>query len=204
MRISGAAVTTGESMKTRLLALSTVGLGCALAGCGGNDHHYYYYDSPPDSACPGAPTDQVQHVDIETGEMLTADPGQGAGVFVEYAAGGEYHVFATCDTSTSGLSCQWVMVTSIDPTLSLGAKDDGTLEDDDSITRVDKGAVRLLFNSGSDFDGAVLTVPPGEKLRLNVMLDGCYTTNLVSWISSGTMVQNGAPTDPVDFVPSSP
>jgi hypothetical protein len=185
--------------------MATAGLGCVLSGCG-SDHHYYYSDgtAPDDSACPGALTNQVQRVDIETGEMLTADPGQGAGVFVEYAAGGAYHVFSTCDTNTSGFSCQWLMIASIDPTLSMTVKDDGDLESDDSITRVDKGAVKLLFNSGADFDGAVLTVPPGEKLRLNVMLDGCYTTNLVSWISSGTTVQNGAPTDPVDFVPTSP
>jgi hypothetical protein len=200
-----AAVTTGESMKACLLALTTAGLGFVLTGCG-NDHHSYYSDgyAPVDSACPGAPTDKVQTVSIETGEMLTADPGQGAGVFVEYAAGGAYHVFSTCDTSTSGFDCQWAMIASIDPTLSLTFKDDGDLESDDSITRVDKGAVKLLFNSGADFDGAVLTVPPGEKLRLNVMLDGCYTSNLVSWISNGTTVQNGAPTDPVDFVPTSP
>lgn len=206
---AGAAATTGDSMRTRLLVLSSAAVCLALTGCGDGRTHYYYAPNPPDdSACPGAPTDSPRSVDIETGEMLTADPGQGAGVFVEYAAGGAYHVFSTCDTKLSNDRCQWLMVASIDPTLSLSVKDDGDLEYDDpdypdAITRVDQGAVRLSFDVGDDFDGAVLTVPPGEKLRLNVMLDGCYTTNLVSWIS-GTTVENGAPTDPVDFVPTSP
>jgi len=183
--------------------MTSAAFGCALTGCGSDHHDYAGYGPSGDAACPGAPTENVKSVDIETGEMLTADPGAGAGVFVEYAAGGAYHVFSTCDTNTSGLSCQWLMVASVDPTLSLAFKSDGDLESDDSITRVDAGAVRLLFNSGADFDGAVLTAPAGEKLRLNVMLDGCYTSNLVSWIS-GTTVENGAPTDPVDFVPTSP
>jgi len=186
-------------MKSGLHAIAAVAFASLTYGCGGDGHYYDGYAGGYASST----STNVLRVDIDTGETLTADAGQGAGLFVEYVTGGAYHVFSTCDTDKSGFSCEWRMVASVDPTLALSVKDDGDLEKDDVITRIDKGAVNLLFNSDSDFDGAVLTVPAGEKLRLNVLLDGAVDASLVNWVSDGS-VRTGAPSDPVDFVPTSP
>lgn len=42
---------------------------------------------------------------VDTGEVMTAVPGEGIGVFVEYAAGGKWRVAWTCDTAKSGHAC---------------------------------------------------------------------------------------------------
>src|SRR3954468_10911544 len=108
-------------MKRRLLWGTLGALVPLAAGCTSNDSYDAYpYD-------PGPPNN-VLRMDIDTDQTLVANPGDGAGLFVEYAAGGEYHVFSACDTNKSDYVCHWVVVASIDPTLSMEATDDGTLE----------------------------------------------------------------------------
>jgi hypothetical protein len=186
-------------MQGRLLSISLVALAPLAAGCGSHDGYYDGYNYDPGYTNPA----NILRVDIDTDQTLEADPGEGAGLFVEYAAGGMYHVFSTCDTNHSNFSCEWLVVASIDPTLSMEVTDDGNLEKDDAITRIDKGAVRLLFVSDADFDGAVLKVPEGERLRLNWLLDGFADATQLSWVSDGS-VHTGAPSDPLDLEPTSP
>jgi hypothetical protein len=185
-------------MKRRLLSASALALAALATGCGTSGHDDAYAQDPGFTA----PAD-VQRVGIDTGGTVSADAGDGAGLFVEYSTGGEYHVFTTCDTNISKQYCEWRIVASIDPAQSLDFTDDGNFEADDSITRIDDGAVRLVFVSDVDFDGAVLKVPPGEPLRLNWLLDGFARTDMLSWVSGGT-VQTGAPSDPVDLEPTTP
>jgi hypothetical protein len=49
-------------------------------------------------------------VDIDTDKTMNAKPGEGVGVFAEYAAGGHWHIWWTCDTNvnTAGpLTCDF-------------------------------------------------------------------------------------------------
>jgi len=46
-------------------------------------------------------------VEIDTDQTMTADPGQGVGVFVEYGKGGHWHVWWTCDTAKTRQSCDF-------------------------------------------------------------------------------------------------
>jgi hypothetical protein len=186
-------------MKRCLFSFVLVAVAPLATGCGGSDGYSDGYAYDPGYSSP----DNILRVDIDTDQTIETDPGEGAGLFVEYAAGGAYHVFSTCDTNRSNFSCEWLVVASIDPTLSLEVAEDGDLEKDDSITRIDKGAVRLRFVSDADFDGAVLTVPEGERLRLNWLLDGFADSTQLTWISGGA-VHTGAPSDPLDLLPTSP
>ncbi|HEX4335341.1 MAG TPA: hypothetical protein VH062_05475 [Polyangiaceae bacterium] len=204
-----AAAIIGERMKTAGFAVvSVVSMACGglAVGCGSDHDSGYGYGSGEKVSDYGdlcqlqRPT-ASQSVDIDTDQTLDADPG--AGVFVEYAAGGTYHLFTTCDTDTSKLSCRWSFTASIDPTLSLAVTDDGSLESDDTITRLDKGGVRLDFTTDADADGVAIKVPAGESLRLNMLLDGCYDPRFVNWVSDGS-VRTGSPSDPLVFVPTSP
>lgn len=185
-------------MKLRLIPVSLLVLAPLSAGCSSHDDYYDQYPSDP-----YAPPENVLRMSIDTNQTLQADPGEGAGLFVEYAEGGEYHVFATCDTNHSDYNCGWSIVASIDPTLSMDFTDDGDLEKGDEITRIDQGAVRLDFLVGADFDGVVLKVPPGERFRLNWLLDSVAQEDKLSWVSEGA-VKTGAPSDPLDLEPTSP
>ena len=199
-----AADITGNSMKNSSFAGLLVVLAPLAAGCGSHDT----YADPNGPYDPGFtdPSD-VSRVNIDTNQTVSADPGEGVGLFVEYATGGEYHVFATCDTKTSSnmghFACTWIVTASIDPSLRMEVTDDGNLEKNDTITRIDDGAVRLNFVVDDDFDGAVLNVPDGSApLRLSWLLDGFANTAHLSWVSGGA-IQTGAPSDPLDLEPTS-
>ena len=44
-------------------------------------------------------------VAVDTDQVMNADPGQGVGIFTEYAAGGKWHIWWTCDTAISQTQC---------------------------------------------------------------------------------------------------
>jgi hypothetical protein len=52
-------------------------------------------------------------VEIDTDQTMSADPGQGVGVFVEYAKGGHWHVWWTCDTAKTRQSCEFSVSASV-------------------------------------------------------------------------------------------
>src|SRR6185295_8574160 len=85
----------------------------ALLACGyDNDNDVIVEDQTPTP--PAGPAPSVQNAPIDTGAALDTQPGQGAGVFIEYAAGGKWHLFTSCDTVKSGFGCIWdIIVTPI-------------------------------------------------------------------------------------------
>ena len=167
------------------------------------------------AGCDSAPSDfieptldpvEVFSVNVDTGATLAADaePGKTNGVFVEYATGGAWHVFMTCDSDVSGYACGWDVIASVDPTETLTVTDQTELEADDKVLRVDKGAVRLYFQTDSDTDGVRLTAPPGSPLSLDLIWNGPVDpASTVQWVSGGT-VHTGVPSNPVDFTPKTP
>lgn len=50
---------------------------------------------------------QPMLVEVETGKTLTASPGKGVGVFLQYAAGGHWTMWWTCDSELSGAPCSF-------------------------------------------------------------------------------------------------
>src|SRR4051812_26543720 len=85
-------------------------LGCLLAACGydNGDAHRAPADESSTS-CDDSPTTPVQ-TSIDTDGKIPTEPGQTAGVFVEYAAGGHWRLLTTCDTAYSGTACAWDII----------------------------------------------------------------------------------------------
>ena len=73
--------------------------GLLLTACAGHSNNNNH---PPPSTTPLT-------VVVDTNQTLnvTGQGGQGVGVFVQYAAGGHWHVAWACDTSLSGLPCDY-------------------------------------------------------------------------------------------------
>jgi hypothetical protein len=180
-----------------LLALVSLPL---FAACGYGDHTHGggYYDgsqNPPTSSA------TIEESTIDADSPLDIEAGAGAGVFVEYESGGVYHVTTSCDDTGQG-ACFWdVVITTLDGAVvqSVSPVD---LESDDSLSFAASNQVRLVAYTDSDFDGFTLQTDPGAAIELDALLDDVAANRYMFWVGDGAL-HGGAPSNPVDLVPSS-
>lgn len=173
-------------------------LAAPLVACGyghGSEHDGYHYPEGPDLTC----GDVVEEASIDTDELLDVDAGVGAGAFVEYEAGGTYHITTSCD---SGSDCLWdIMVQPLAGTIVSAAPLD--LEGDDSLSFGADDQLRLVAYTGRDFDGFMVQTEPGAPLRVDVLLDNACGNRYLFWVGDGAL-HSGAPSNPIDLSPSAP
>jgi hypothetical protein len=171
-----------------------------VIACSYGDHTSHYdggygrnsYYTPP------ATQGDIESATIDVDQLLDAEPGAGAGAFIEYESGGTYHVTTSCD---AGQACNWdIVVTPLDgATLrSVSAVD---LESDDSVTLGSVNQARLVALTGKDFDGFTLQTDPGAAIELDALLDNGAANRYMFWVGDGALI-SGAPSNPVDLVPS--
>jgi hypothetical protein len=154
-----------------------------------NDDIIVVDDPPP-------PDPVIDSVPIDQGEGLSADPGEGAGVFVEYLGDGSWSVWTTCDTDLTGSVCLYDIFATA-PDVRLTGEDD--LEGPDVVLQ-DLDTLQLQADTTNDFDGMVFATSPGEPVLIEVWLDGALDGSLVFWVAEGTILK-GLPTNPALFVP---
>jgi hypothetical protein len=165
------------------LLVGTASSGCVFVH---DDHH----DGVPD------PDPEIIAVGIDEGASLEADPGAGVGVFVEYQGGGDYRIWTTCDSEVTGYSCAFDLFLTAD---SLRVSDTEDLEGFDEASDLGD-EVDVSLDTDVDTDGVVVTTLDGAPLRLEVWLDGAPDAEFVYWVQGG-VIRQGAPSNPVDFVP---
>jgi hypothetical protein len=145
---------------------------------------------------------------IDTDATLQIDPGTGAGVYVEYAAGGHWHIRTTCDTGTdnSNPSCAWDVLVFPQDGHSLSNVTGEDLEPDDSLGTYAPSpeGYELLATTGSDVDGFTFDSDPGAGIKLDTLLGGTCTDSvrLVFWEGNGAL-HPGEPSNPLVLLPSS-
>jgi hypothetical protein len=153
-------------------------------------------EPPPVDAAP-------RLVAIDTGAAISSEPGVGVGIFVEYAEGGSWKIWTTCDTDTSRVVCSFDLYASVDTSsklLELGGSD---LEGPDEALVVEEGIAHFHAETGSDIDVLTLATTPGAIVRLDAYLDGQAQPRFVYWFGDGVL-HEGAPSNPVDFQPTAP
>ena len=174
-----------------------------FVACGYGDHTH---DQPFEGyGCGGygcgaaTPSQTIEAATIDTDQLLDVAPGK-AGVFIEYTAGGSYRFTTSCDV-VQGNACVWdLLVTPLDgaPVLGVGPVD---LESDDSVGIVSGSQARLVAYTGKDFDGFTLQTEPGAVIELDALLDNVAANPFMFWVGDGAL-HRGAPSNPVDLVPS--
>ncbi len=170
----------------------------SLAGCGYGHDRGDRYSVDDDQACGST----IEEATIDTDQLLEAKAGEGAGVFVEYEAGGAYHVSTACD-SYNGIPCYWdIVVRSLDGA-KISSVSPGDLERNDNLTFGADDELGLVAVTGEDYDGFSLQTAPGAALSVDVLLDGGCGNQYLFWVGDGA-VYGGAPSNPVYLVPSSP
>jgi hypothetical protein len=139
---------------------------------------------------------------IDTGAKLQTVAGDGVGAFIEYEQGGRWHVFTTCDTRLSGLPCYFNVIATLPEGASYGGLSEESLESEDGIYEYADG-VELATVTREDVDGMYFDAPAGEVVRFEVYLDDGLDARFIYWVGGGA-VHNGAPTNPIDLLPSAP
>ncbi|MGK4006345.1 hypothetical protein WMF31_27250 [Sorangium sp. So ce1036] len=186
----------------------------ALGGCiivdddGHHDHHGWHdeddWDNGDDWDDEPAPPDQDPwRVSIDTDALVSSEPGEGVGIFVEYAAGGTWTIWTTCDTNTSRVACSFDLYASVDTSSELFDIAGSELERTDTTRLVDEGIAYLHAETGSDVDAMTFTTTEGAIVRLEAYLDGEPQPRFIYWFGDGVL-HEGAPSNPIDFEPTSP
>jgi hypothetical protein len=174
-------------------------LASSLVGCGyGDDHHGRYDDDyDPVTSC----GDTIEEAVIDTDELLDVEAGEGAGAFVEYEAGGTYHITTSCDADNGG-DCLWdIVVAPVSGEIASAAPAD--LEGNDSLSFGSGDQLRLVAETGRDFDGFVVETEPGATLEIDALLDGGCGNRYLFWVGDGAL-HGGAPSNPMRLSPSAP
>jgi len=151
----------------------------------------------------------VSQSNIDTDRMIDIDAGQGAGVFIEYASGGHYHLRTACDTARSNSACHWDII--IDPqtgkTISNAAGEG--LTGPDTLTPypspTDSTALtsyHLVTETTTEVDGMTFDIDPGAAITVDAYLDNACAPEFMFWVGDGALHQ-GSASNPLTVTPSS-
>jgi hypothetical protein len=182
--------------RTFVLALVSAIVGCSYDG----DHHHDWANGPPTY------TGDIAQATIDVDATLTdIQPGQEAGAFIEYRAGGTWRVFTSCDSALVDANgqplppCVWdILVIPFRTPLRSVSMEGLEFED---IAEVDDAAAHLIAVTDADFDGMLVEAEPGEPVRVDVYLDNGPAERYVYWVEAGGL-NSGAPTNPIDLSPN--
>lgn len=169
--------------------IALVATALLASGCYDDHHHHHEDDLDPYFAT------------VDRGEVLTTELGAGAGLFVEYAEGGRWTLWTSCDTDLSGRPCFWDVYVSAQS--AIGSLDTQGFEaGEDVVDYSGDSSLAMFTTTTSGSDGITFSTEPGALIRLEVYLDGVDAPDYLVWFNSG--IQSGAPYNPVVFQPDAP
>ena len=204
-------------MKTGLrnaLLLGGATLAARAVACsdGGNHHHDYVVNAPgspvaDDGGTPpsgsSTPSPNPLLVDVDPDQTLNAVPGDGAGVFIEYSSGGHWHVWWTCDTNKTQLSCSWdVKVSEANGSIGKPAADATST----TIGSSSGSALEATSTTGANADGVRFDTAAGATITVSASIGGVYDGSFLFFVQNGKINGGymGTLTDPLKLEPASP
>lgn len=177
-----------------LLALLALPL---FVACGYGDHMSRRDGDP---GYPPSSSGNIEEATIDADQLLEIDPGAGAGAFIEYETGGTYHVTTSCDVGQGG-DCYWDIVVTPLADAALLSVSPFDLESDDSVVLGSGNQVRMVARTGKDLDGFSFQTDPGAAIEFDALLDDGPGNRYLFWVGDGAL-HSGAPSNPIDLVPS--
>jgi hypothetical protein len=175
-----------------LFSVGAAALALGATGCSGHDHGgngMVDADASP------------YFTTIDAGHTLSTNLGDGAAVFVEYASGGRWHVWTSCDTAKTGLSCDYRL--HVYPRGGIQSVAAFDFEANDRIDDHGDGTLTFVSQTALDSDGMALVSKPGALLDVELELDGYVDPTYLVWYGNDA-VHEGAPRSPVVFQPDAP
>jgi len=123
--------------------------------------------TPPPTTTP-SPSPML--VAVDTDQVMNADPGQGVGIFTEYAAGGKWHIWWTCDTTISQKQC-YVSLAATAATGTIGALNAEQLQGG-TVNTPDPTRVEAHVTTTTQVHGITFTTTPGAVITLEASVGG--------------------------------
>lgn len=120
---------------------------------------------------------------IDTDQVMTADPGQGVGVFIEYAKGGKWRIWWTCDTQQTNQDCQYVVSATVSS---------GTIENVDagqlpggSTTTPTTSRVEARSTTTNQVHGITFQTNPGAVITVEASVGGIKDGKFLFFVQGG-------------------
>jgi hypothetical protein len=141
---------------------------------------------------------------VDPNQTMTASPGQGVGVFVQYQTGGHWNVWWTCDTDKTSLSCNFdVIVTVATGTI---ANVTGQCE---TVNQQSSQQIEALSTTTTGVNGMMFDTPLGSKppiITVNASIDGAQSGSFLFFVQNGQINGGyaGMLSDPLMFQPLTP
>jgi len=159
----------------------------------------------PSGGTGGSAAPQPVLVTVDTGKTMNADPGDGVGVFVEYAAGGHWSVWWTCDTVKTGQSC----VFDVHAEARSGALTNAQgyqLLDGDTASAPSSQEVVAHTTTTTAVTGIAFDSDPGAIVTLNATIGGVADPAYFFFVQDGQVNGGfqGKLTNPLMFQGSAP
>lgn len=185
--------------------LLTCSLASFMIACSdGNDRSYPVSGPTPSS---GGSTTNAQPllVDVDTGKTMTATPGDGVGIFVEYKTGGHWHVSWTCDTNKTSLGCTFSLqvssVTGQLANLAIAGQAQG-----DNIQQTDTQTINATTNTSSNTVSVNFDADAGGKIEISANVGGVQDSSFFFFVQDGQVNggYTGQLTDPLQFEGTQP
>lgn len=157
-----------------------------------------------DGGQPPPQTTQPVTVVVDTNQTMKVQGGQGVGVFVEYAAGGHWHVYWTCDSALSGLPCDFELIISGKSIANPKAIQFEPTADAFQSTAPD--TLRVITHTTTDIDGLDFDATPGADMKIDSTVSGLRDGRFFFFVQNGQVDGNfqGTLSDPLIFEPSTP
>jgi len=159
----------------------------------------------PSNDCPNNPAQPIQTwIDVDA--KVEIHPGQGAGVFIEYAAGGHWTVRTACDTAAvkDAAPCGWDILFTPEDNRSIKNVVPYDLESSTDSVGVyprDPRSYQLIAETGSDLDGVTFDTEPQSGLSVDAFLDGVCARPYFFWVGDGA-AHTGSPSNPLQLIPT--
>src|SRR6478609_5996325 len=153
--------------------------------------------------CEGSPAEPFQAA-IDTDAKIETQPGHGAGVYVEYSAGGHWLLRTTCDTEKNAPPCDWDIIVTPEDGRSISNVVPYDLESNtDSVRRYPDfpASIQLHAETSADEDGVTFDTEPGTAIAVDSFLDGACALPYFFWVGDGA-AHTGAPSNPMVLIPT--
>jgi hypothetical protein len=148
---------------------------------------------------------QPMVVKVDPDQTLIATPGNGVGVFTEYRTGGHWHVWWTCDTQITGLSCGYRVAISVGSGVITNL-DGQSLKASDQLTQTTTQDVVAATLTASDVSEVFFDASPGESIEVDTQLNGERSGAFLFFVQGGQVNggYTGTLTDPLILEPLAP